>query len=169
MALLRDLPVELLTEIIYILFYDHDDETNPLNVLCINLLFKDLVLRLLYTHLRFRSTRQLSLFSQKKGPEELAYRPKTLTVTLAGGAADFDVFRQLAGVLKRCGAVSAEASENGNPKQVELDVLSLCLHSHERNPHLRYIYDALSLVKYVHFPTCFLPSNQAVNLTYFIL
>ncbi len=146
MARLSDLPVELLSEIVFILFYGHPD-TNLLSILCINLLFRDLSLRLLYTHLRFHSIRQLSTFAVGREPKELAYRPKTLTVTLSGGTADFDVFRHLAGVLRRCGAVGAGPSESTKTEQVSLDVLSLCLHSHARSPHLRFIYEALSLVK----------------------
>lgn len=145
MACLEDLPVELLAEIVFILFYGHPD-ASLLSILCINALIKDLLLRVLYTHLRFRSIRQLSAFANDG---LVAYHPKTVTVTLSGGTADFDVFRQLAGVFKRCGAVGGDCSlaESGKTKQVSLDLLSLCLHSHTRNPQLRYIFEALSLVK----------------------
>lgn len=172
MALLADLPVELLAEIVHDVFDSYD--SNPLDIICINATFKDLGLRLLYTHLRFHSIRQLSAFasgsSQLCGGGEdgkrtqglvgrslssnecpkVPYLPKTLTVTLSGGPDDFQVFRYLTGVFQRCGAVSAEDSKDGTIRQVPLDLLSLCLHSYAMNPHLRCIYEALSLVKYVH-------------------
>ena len=98
-------------------------------------------------------------------------------ITLAGGTADFEVFKHLTGALRRClrslntsprayrtpttftsatkrqpgFAPDNSSGGDGDGKyeytQVPLEQLSLRLHSHSRNPLLSYIHEALSLAK----------------------
>ena len=157
---LSHVPTELLQTI---LAFALDDHPCPGQVLCVNRTFLALGQPLLHGHLHFRSINQLSLFA--KGSAPLACAPRTVAIALAGGSADFEVFRHLMGVLKRCqrsrtiaagqdssvGHIHAPGHANGDSNcsaaQVALDLLSLRLHSHSSNPHLGYIYEALSLAK----------------------
>ncbi|TBU23354.1 hypothetical protein BD311DRAFT_768597 [Dichomitus squalens] len=144
-------PVELLREILAHALCDHP---RPGELLCVNKLFYELGQPLLYADLDFRSITQLILFSEGTSP--LVCTPRTLTVALAGGSADFEVFKYLAAALRRCLSTSASRTEEGgieseseermgNDGKVPLELLSLRLHSHSGNPHPSYIYEALAL------------------------
>ena len=158
---LSRLPLELLQAILVLALEDHDC---PSDVLRVHRTFFELGQPLLHTHLRFRSIAQLSTFAQ--GEPALVCAPKTLVITLAGGAADFEVFKHLEGALLRCrrgrsmghderddhaanGPFTSAANEDvaQAATQVDLDLLSLRLHSHSRNPLLNYIHEAPSLAK----------------------
>ncbi|OCH84351.1 hypothetical protein OBBRIDRAFT_415130 [Obba rivulosa] len=156
---LTSLPVELLLEIVTLALHDN---AHPTDVLCTNKVFLQLGQRILHTHIHFQSITQLTLFAQQSAP--LVCGPKTVSVSLAGGAATFDVFVHLGAAFRRCIAAARKASahahadsqggdsvggsgdtENSAGAKVPLDLLSLCLHSHARNPNLPHIYEALSL------------------------
>ncbi|KAI9070369.1 hypothetical protein FKP32DRAFT_1558101 [Trametes sanguinea] len=148
---LSQVPLELLQEI---LTYALEDGRSPANVLSVNRQFLELGQPLLHARLRFRSINQLILFSQGKG--DLICPPRSLSITLAGGMADFEVFKYLAAALERCRrstrALKKQRHGESSPSatlelvdQVPLELLSLRLHSHTNNPHLGYIYEALSL------------------------
>ncbi|KAI0640407.1 hypothetical protein C8Q79DRAFT_921563 [Trametes meyenii] len=142
MSLAR-IPVELLQQI---LAFALEANPTPSDVLSVNKAFHELGQTLLHARLQFCSINQLILFSQ--GTMPLACAPRTLTVALAGGSADFEVFKHLAAALERCRRSRQSTDKNGAPEgaaQVPLDLISLRLHSHISNPHLGYIYEALSL------------------------
>ena len=162
---LSSLPVELLEEIIDFALDDHPVRNDILRV---NKTFLQLGQPLLHAHLQFQSLKQLIRFSQ--GTTLLACAPRSLEVYLAGasgGAAIFDAFQHLESALQRClrsvralrlaqkhgrlgsppGDKSAEDKGDDAIAQVPLELLSFCLHSHNSNPNLHYIYEALSLVK----------------------
>ncbi|KAI0752880.1 hypothetical protein C8Q80DRAFT_482968 [Daedaleopsis nitida] len=188
------IPIELLQEILAFALHIHP---RPTAVLCVNRTFFELGQPLLHAHLRFRSITHLTLFA--KSTAALVCAPRSLEIKLAGGEADFEVFKHLTGALRRClqsirvaSGSSAGHAVSGNAtnaplhdvcaendphatedasrgEQVPLDVLSLQLHSHSRNPHLSYIYEALSLAnpkKFIwkgpdpehHFSTAIVPS-----------
>ncbi|RDX41875.1 hypothetical protein OH76DRAFT_1449137 [Lentinus brumalis] len=145
-------PTELLQAI---LVFALDDNPCPCKILCVNRRFFELGQSLLHGRLHFYSINQLSLFAAGSAP--LACAPRSVAIVLAGGSGDFEVFRHLMGVLKRCqhsrriasGEVKespeAHSFSDSESAQVSLDSLSLRLHSHSSNPHLGYIYEALSL------------------------
>ena len=167
---LSTVPVEILTEI---LAYALDAHHSPSVVLCVNSTFLGLGHPLLHAHLRFRSLTHLIRFAE--GAIPLARNPRTLEISLAGGSAIFEVFRHLANALQRIlhsirtrANVSSSTShfqpEHDAPSrgvngpvhdgitQVPLELLSFRLHSHTSNPYLSYIYEALSLAKWVPRP-----------------
>lgn len=151
---LSRVPTELLQAI---LAFALDDNPCPGEILCVNRTFLELGQPILHGRLHFYSIDQLSLFAQGTAP--LACSPRSVAIVLAGGSADFEVFRHLMGVLKRCQrsrdialreaqkSQAGHATSDSETKQVSLDSLSLRLHSHSSNPHLGYIYEALSLAK----------------------
>ncbi|KZT01346.1 uncharacterized protein LAESUDRAFT_486351 [Laetiporus sulphureus 93-53] len=141
-------PVELLLDILSLALQGHP---RPTDVLCVDKSFAELGQRILHSDLRFRTVRQLIRFSEERAV--LACPPKTLTISLSGGAASFDVFLHLAVALRRCRMTLTMLEQQEGPHdqtaqqqtQVPLDLLSLCLHSHTRNPSLEHIYEALSM------------------------
>ncbi|KAH9847010.1 hypothetical protein C2E23DRAFT_533661 [Lenzites betulinus] len=166
------LPVELLQLIIA---FSLTGNPKPSDVLCISRVFLELGQPLLHGRLQFRSIQQLILFS--KTTSTLSCLPKELSVTLAGGSADFEVFKYLAAALERCrntlrasDKLHEDGPDNaGEVTQVPLQLLSLRLHSHTNNPHLGYVYKALSIANpktFVwmgpdpehHFSTAIVPS-----------
>ncbi|KAI0824533.1 hypothetical protein BC628DRAFT_1410930 [Trametes gibbosa] len=168
------LPVELLQQVLAFSLADHPI---PSDVLCVSHAFLELGQPFLHARLQFQSIHQLILFSQTTSP--LSCVPKALSVTLAGGSADFEVFKHLAAALERCRntlRASDKIRENSNRRghagevtQVPLELLSLRLHSHTNNPHLGYVYEALSIANPTtfvwmgpdpehHFSTAIVPS-----------
>ncbi len=141
MTVLFHLPFEIWSEILSFALQIHGV---PGDVLCVNSSFCDIGTRILYSRLQFHTIRQLSLFSKTSYPP--AYPPRTVEVTLAGGTADFDVFRYLAAAFKRCNSPSTHSGEPP-ASPLSLDLLSLCLNSHVSSPSLQYIYDALVSVR----------------------
>ena len=140
------LPIELISDILALALSQHP---NPSDILRVNKHFLDICEPILYAHLHFTSTHKLSQFVQRWNRLSITACsfPRTLSVSLAGGAVDLHFFYRLRNVLRTC------SSWNRNHGlQVSLDVLSLCLHSHSRDPHLELIYEALSLAKYVSSP-----------------
>lgn len=143
---LRDLPLEVLEQILTLAISIHP---SPRNVILVNRTFHDIGIHFLYTRLRFKTIRQLSLFSQT--PSLVPYLPQEVTVTLSGGTADFQVFHYLAGVFKKCisDGISEQHFSNlaDSPVALPMDRLYLRLNSHMSNPNLHQIYDALVLAK----------------------
>ncbi|KAL1939073.1 hypothetical protein VTO73DRAFT_10333 [Trametes versicolor] len=144
---LSRVPVELLQ---LILAFALDGNSQPSDVLRVSRTFLELGQLILHARLRFRSIHQLILFSE--GSSTLACAPKTLSITLAGGSADFEVFKHLAAAFERCrktlrsfDKLRGSTSGDAEITQVPLELLSLRLHSHMNNPYLGYIYEALSL------------------------
>ena len=146
-------PVELLQEILGLALYGH---RRPADLLCVNKTFFKLGQSILHAHLDFRSIGQLILFSE--GTAQLSCHPKTLVIALAGGEADFEVFKHMAAALRRClSTASLQADVGSNDlgssspyldgTKLPLELLSLRLHSHSGNPHLSYVYEALALAK----------------------
>lgn len=135
------LPPELLSEI---LAYALDVHPRPGDILCVHSQWLALGVHIVYTRLHFRSVRQLSLFS--KGTTQLPCATRALHLTLSGGSADFEVFRYLRDAIERLCHRAAEAT-GLNPTRLNLELLSLRLHSHTSNPNLRHVYDALVVVK----------------------
>ena len=147
-------PIELLQEILGLALCDH---RCPAELLCVNKTFFKLGQSMLHAHLDFHSISQLILFSEGTG--RLSCAPKTLSVSLAGSSADFEIFKHMAAALRRC-LCSTEPSQEDMDKddfgdnssctdgtKLPLERLSLRLHSHSGNPHLSYLYEALALVK----------------------
>ena len=146
-------PVELLQEILALALCGH---RRPADLLCVNKTFFKLAQSTLHAHLDFRSIGQLILFSE--GTTRLSCTPKTLVIALAGGEADFEIFKHMAAALRRClstASLQADVGSNdiGNNSpyldgaKLPLELLSLRLHSHSGNPHLSYVYEALALAK----------------------
>ena len=146
-------PVELLQEILALALRGH---RRPAELLCVNKTFFKLGQSILHAHLDFRSIGQLILFSE--GTTRLSCTPKTLAIALAGGSADFQIFKYMAAALRRClyWIASSQADVGSNDfcnssysdgTKLPLELLSLRLHSHSGNPHLSYVYEALALAK----------------------
>ncbi|KAI0693679.1 hypothetical protein C8T65DRAFT_760370 [Cerioporus squamosus] len=110
MSFLR-VPTELVQGI---LAFALNDNPCPGDILCVNRTFFELGQPLLHGRLHFYSINQLSLFANGSAP--LACAPRSVTISLAGGSADFEVFRHLMGALKRCqhsrSIASGEAQES---------------------------------------------------------
>ncbi|KAI0795557.1 hypothetical protein C8Q75DRAFT_456470 [Abortiporus biennis] len=146
---LSNLPFELLTDILT--FALSDPRVTPIPIFLTNHLFYNIARECIYTHLYFTSTRSLRHFIDTLKSHSLELpRPRTITLKFSGGAADFEVFILLAWVFRRyaSGAMEGLDTNTGSeaPLSLDLDLLNLCLNSHARNPHLRYVYEALSLV-----------------------
>lgn len=151
---LAEVPIELLQEI---LEYALSIHTRPGELLCVNKTFFNLGQPILHAHLNFNSIFQLIRFAES--PLPLACHPRTMIIALAGGTADFEVFKYLALAFRRClgsrvtprrhldgdGCKAYDCCEEDT--KVPLDLLSLRLHSHNGNPHLNSIYEALALAK----------------------
>ncbi len=147
-------PVELLQEILAFALCGHHRSAE---LLCVNKMFFKLGQSILHAHLDFRSISQLILFSE--GTTRLSCAPKTLAIALAGGSADFEVFKHMAAALRRClsSTVASQGDADGKDlsgnsscldgTKLPLELLSLRLHSHSGNPHLSYIYEVLALAK----------------------
>lgn len=132
------LPTELITDIISLAL---EESQIPSWILAVDSRFFAIAQPLLHSHLQFRSSHQLGLFS--KGLRPLACLPSRLTLVLPGGMASLKVFENLHDALSRCNR-QQDASE-----QVALNVLRLQLNSHIRDPNIAHIEKSLSLAKYV--------------------
>lgn len=133
------LPPELLSEIVS---QTLAVSSSPTHLLRVNSQFYAIGTHVLYSRLRFRSIRQLLLFSQSLSLPP--YLPREIHVVLSGGTADFDVFKYLANAITRCIQVVQEGSESA---KLPLELMYLQLNSHTLNPNLGDIYDALILIK----------------------
>ncbi|TFK53151.1 hypothetical protein OE88DRAFT_1627204 [Heliocybe sulcata] len=172
------LPTELLLQILGFSLSCHP---TPSSILCLNYPIYVLSFPLLYEHVRFHSTRGMSEFAQLGGEGSdssvgqarlrAPVRIRTITVEKVN---EYGVFDALKSVFERTvqwqNAFDAWESncrlddamerldlgsgfERGREKiqQVELEELSLCLHSHTRNPRLEAVYEALALVNPTKF------------------
>jgi hypothetical protein len=141
---LTDLPFELLCAIVFDALSVHPRSSA---VLCVNKAFYSIGQAHLHTYLSFRSAPQIATFGQDNTP--LACIPRTLSVQLSGGTADFYTFDRLFAVFLRCQLrhVDSETAVDGLTPPLTLESLSFCLHSHTRNPRLHIIQAALALVE----------------------
>lgn len=137
MAAMLQLPTELLFDI---LIHALDAHPCPSDVFCVHSQLNTIGSRVLYSHLHFRSVRQLKLFTQDRAPLPCAARE--IRIILPGGTVNFDVFRHMQDVFRRCLEWSGNRGE-----RLPLELLSLRLHSHTSNPNLRDIHGALILVE----------------------
>jgi hypothetical protein len=151
------LPTELVSDILALALSQHPI---PSAILRVNKLFFHICEPILYSNIHFTSTHNLSRFVQqrtRRPPIGAFPSPRTLSIALAGGIADFYVFGHLRDVL-RC---FSTWSDHHHDQQVSLDALSLCLNSHLRNPKLDLVYQALSLAKYVRLKSSFTPNSRS--------
>ena len=79
---LATVPIELLQEILHYALHDNPQRAE---LLCVNKAFFKLGQPVLHANLDFNSINNLILFSE--GEEPLTCAPRTLSITLAGGAA----------------------------------------------------------------------------------
>jgi hypothetical protein len=129
------LPMELISDILALAV---EQSPIPSSILRVNTHFFAVSQPLLHSHLRFRSSQQLNLFSSGRRP--LASTPHCFTVTLPGAGKNPKVFENLRRALRRCN----QYSDDG---QIALEALRLRLNSHTRDPNLALVRDALSMAK----------------------
>jgi hypothetical protein len=132
---LSDLPMELISDILALAL---EESPTPSSILRVNTRFLAVSQQLLYSHLRFRSSRQLGLFSS--GREPLCCVPRYFTIILPGAGANPKVFENLSGALYRC-------KHFADDEQLSLEVLRLQLNSHTRDTNLALVREALSMAK----------------------
>ncbi|KZT22966.1 hypothetical protein NEOLEDRAFT_1137338 [Neolentinus lepideus HHB14362 ss-1] len=175
---LSTLPTELLLQILDLSLCCHPI---PSSILCLNYPIYVLAFPILYEHVRFHSTRGMSEFALFDGDDLIAIEkdrlriPVRISTVSVEKVNEYGVFDALKGVFERTVgwlramdtwkraheleyAMRSLAPEKGNEKgqrdtiqQVSLDELSLCLHSHTRNPRLEAVYEALALVNPTKF------------------
>ena len=138
------LPLELVSLIISFALHNNPRTTN---VLLVNSVFYKHGLVSLHSNLKFTTTDQLSSFVDRV--ECLSAYPRSLTVTLAGGAADFRLFHLLQVVFRRCAEFQVARDEEGVEAdgRLRLKQLRFCFHSHTSDPNLHRIYHALVLTE----------------------
>ncbi|KII91487.1 hypothetical protein PLICRDRAFT_173330 [Plicaturopsis crispa FD-325 SS-3] len=143
---IAEFPLELIAEVFSFATLVHPI---PSAILRINKAIHELCRPVLYTHLHFKSTAQLRSFSREYSL--LCSPAKSITVRVAGGESDYDLFSCLRLAVVRC--MSAAPSPAYPPvtttprarrnSQLHLDTLSLCLNSHARDPNLQAVEDSL--------------------------
>ncbi|KAH8112241.1 hypothetical protein DFH11DRAFT_1689975 [Phellopilus nigrolimitatus] len=170
------LPLDLVWQIIGISL--SESPRTPLSLLLVNSEFRDLCLSFLQTELRFSSIHQLEIFEQRC--DSLAYLPRTLTITLPGGSADFRLFKVLHDTLQHIVHIvsqSHQGSDNAKDlsnRRLRLQRLQLCLNSFTLDPDIEYLFRALNLTDPEeftwsgpdpahHFSTAIVP-NAAIHL-----
>lgn len=134
-TMLFRLPTELIVNILALAL---EDSPIPSSILCVSSTFLAVSQPLLHSHLRFRSSRQLNLFSAGRWP--LVCPTRYITIILPGASAHPSVFDTLGRALGRCKQYMGDG-------QVPLDVLRLQLNSHTRDPNLVLVREALSMAK----------------------
>jgi len=133
---LSGLPIELLSDILALAL---EESPVPSSILRVNSQFLGLSQPLLNSHLRFRSSHQLSLFSSGRQP--LSCTPRIFTVVLPGASTSPNVFENLRRALCRC---RWDVTDDG---PVALQLLRLQLNSHMRDSNLVLVREALSMAK----------------------
>lgn len=145
-TMILSLPPELIESILAVAL---DLHATPSYVLAVCSIFQDIGSRVLYAKLCFKTVRQLLAFSSLLSP--VPHLPREISVVLAGGLTDFNLFQYLGDAFRRCirthTDVSSEAAANSSTSVLSLDVLYLCLNSHASSPNLHQIYESLSHVK----------------------
>ncbi|KAI0057309.1 hypothetical protein BV25DRAFT_1831295 [Artomyces pyxidatus] len=137
------LPTELVAHIISYSLLIHPV---PSCILATSKYFLTIALPLLYTHPRFTSVRALASF-----PASPVRRPHSVSVALAGGEVGRGAFREMEHLFMKClyGVVRADATVPDpytELKWLELDELSLCMHSTANSAADDIALEALSLV-----------------------
>lgn len=146
------LPWELVIEIIQLVLNDVPRRPTPL--ILVNSAFRNLCLSILHTELRFCSVQQLDDFT--KSTTSLVSYPVNLSITLAGGTADYRLFKLMRGVFQHCLRILDEhppsthtrCSETSSAtSRLQLQRIYFCLNSHTLDDNCRYLQDALCLTE----------------------
>ncbi|KAI0050328.1 hypothetical protein FA95DRAFT_1555839 [Auriscalpium vulgare] len=150
MPQLLALPDELLLRIISLALLVHP---RPAHILALSRRVYAFAVPLLYGYLRFPSVRSLACF-----PATPPRRPRTVTITLAGGEVGRGAFRELEHLFMKClfgvrrteghvnPATSAHTQEYQQLIWLELDELRLCMHSTASSVTDDISLEALALV-----------------------
>lgn len=137
------LPPELIIDILKLSFSDFP--RHPSSLLLVNSEFSYLSLSVLHSNLRFTSVQQLELFVC--GVNRLIVPPKSFSLTLPGGAVDFNTFRLLHDALDHILEILTSEREASLPQKLSLRCITFCLNSHHSDPNLAYLLRALKLVE----------------------
>ncbi|KAI5120407.1 hypothetical protein M0805_000186 [Coniferiporia weirii] len=134
------IPLELVLRIITLVL--DDTPRNPLSLLLVHPVFLSLSLSVLHTELRFSSVRQLEAF--KRDCDSLAYPPRVPAVALAGGTADYRLFKFLHSAVGHI--LDIMPSPRPNKRRLSLRRIQFCLNSHMFDPNCGYLHQALSIM-----------------------
>lgn len=146
------LPWELVIEIIQLVL--HDVPRRPTPLILVNSAFRNLCLSILHTELRFRSVQQLDEFT--KSTTTLVSHPLNMSITLAGGTADYRLFKLMRGVFQHCLSLLGEHPPTAQTRysetyaatpRLQLQRIYFCLNSHTLDDNCRYLQDALCLTE----------------------
>ncbi|KAH7925346.1 hypothetical protein BV22DRAFT_1011406 [Leucogyrophana mollusca] len=137
---LSNLPIEILSDILY---FSLLDEPIPSNILRVCKGFYQVGQPSLFLDLCFHSSAQLRLFSQAQ-VRPLSLAPRSVTVDLAGRNADFRTFQYLRDALLelRC----RTNLDSHGLEIISLDAFCLRLHSYAQDTSLQFIQEALSFI-----------------------
>lgn len=122
MMTLLDLPTELLTRVLGIAIAVHPI---PAHVLVLNKFIYDTASPILYKHLYFPSMFSMMRFPSVIWGSDTMWKPRTITVELAGGEVGKGAFRQ----LLRLFASTPFRQDAMSSTRLELEDLRLCMHS----------------------------------------
>ena len=139
------LPTELLVDILTFALPLHP---RPADILRTSSQIFTLACHILYTHLRFTSTRQLVLFLSTFEDHSLRCAPRSIDCDIdVVNNATRDVFQLMRSLFIRCSAVpTAEVDGQG---RLVVDLLRLRMNSHAQDSNIYMVYEALSQIKYV--------------------
>jgi hypothetical protein len=119
---LLDLPIELLIQVLDIATTIHPI---PAHVLVLNKFIYGIASPILYKHLYFPSTFAMARFPSVIWGSDTVWKPKTITVELAGGEVGKGAFRQ----LSRLFASTPFRQDAMNSIRLELEDFRLCMHT----------------------------------------
>lgn len=136
------LPTELLIDILTFALPLHP---GPADILRTSSQIFTLAFHILYTHLRFTSTRQLALFLSTFEDHSLRCAPRSIDCDIdVENNATSDVFQLMCSLFTRCSAVpTAEVDDEG---RLVVDLLRLRMNSHAQDPNIYMVYEALSQI-----------------------
>jgi hypothetical protein len=139
------LPTELLIDILTFALPLHP---RPADILRTSSQIFTLAFHILYTHLRFTSTRQLALFLSTFEDHSFRCAPRSIDCDIdVVNNATRDVFQLMRSLFTRCSAVPT--AEVDNQGRLVVDLLRLRMNSHAHDPNIYMVYEALSQIKYV--------------------
>jgi hypothetical protein len=119
---LLDLPIELLIQALDIAIVVHPI---PAYLLVLNRFIYGIASPILYKHLYFSSLLAMARFPSVIWGSDAGWKPRTITVELAGGEVGKGAFRQLSRVL-----ANISFKQNAmNTTRLELEDFRLCMHS----------------------------------------
>ncbi|EJD05328.1 uncharacterized protein FOMMEDRAFT_152625 [Fomitiporia mediterranea MF3/22] len=163
--MLFTIPPELLLRVLELVL--DQSPRDPIPLLLVNSQFHRFCLLLLHAELRFTSIRQLDLFL--KTCHTLVIRPRELHITLAGGTADFRLFKLFRDVLIRISTIATkslveqevERKDHLQPalpskRVLRLRRIQLCLNSHVVDANCPLLSEAVALTKILESPEEFI-------------